>query len=117
MTRRCVANDTLAGRLDFSAAIFSSVAELAQAGQIRVLTAFSENRHPAFPDVPTAREQGIDALGFCQDGIYASRGTPGLALDRLEAACRNVLDEPAVRRVPAATRAKYVSCRVPSCTA
>ena len=53
--------------------------------------------------MPTAREQGIDALRFVQVGIYATRGMPGLVLDRLEADCRNVLDGPAVRRVPASS--------------
>ncbi|WP_176952656.1 tripartite tricarboxylate transporter substrate binding protein [Belnapia rosea] len=96
-------NDTLAGRLDFSAAIVSSVAELAKAGRMRMLAVFSENRHPAFPDVPTAREQGIDALQFSQVGIYAPRGTPAPVLDRLEAACRAALDQPAVLRVLANT--------------
>ncbi|WP_236033545.1 Bug family tripartite tricarboxylate transporter substrate binding protein [Belnapia mucosa] len=96
-------NDTLAGRLDFSAAIVSSVAELVRAGRMRMLAVFSENRHPDFPDVPTAREQGIDALQFSQVGIYAPRGTPAPVLDRLEAACRGALEEPAVRRVLASS--------------
>jgi tripartite-type tricarboxylate transporter receptor subunit TctC len=97
-------NDTLAGRLDFSAAIVSSVAELVQAGRMRMLTVFSASRHPDFPDVPTAREQGIDALQFSQVGIYAPRGTPAVILDRLEAACRAGLEEPTVRRVLATQR-------------
>jgi tripartite-type tricarboxylate transporter receptor subunit TctC len=96
-------NDTLANRLDFSAAIVSSVAELVKSGRMRMLAVFSANRHPDFPEVPTAREQGIDALQFSQVGIYAPRGTPGPVLDRLEAACRSALDEPAVRRVLATT--------------
>ncbi|MBL6076575.1 tripartite tricarboxylate transporter substrate binding protein [Belnapia sp. T18] len=96
-------NDTLAGRIDFSAAIVSSVAELVRAGRMRMLAVFSENRHPGFPDIPTAREQGIDALQFSQVGIYAPRGTPAPMLDRLEAACRSALDEPAVQRVLASS--------------
>jgi tripartite-type tricarboxylate transporter receptor subunit TctC len=92
-------NDTLAGRLDFSAAIVSSVAELVQSGRMRLLGVFSANRHPSFPEVPTAREQGIDALQFSQVGIYAPRGTPAPVLDRLEAACRSALQEPSVLQV------------------
>jgi tripartite-type tricarboxylate transporter receptor subunit TctC len=97
-------NDTLAGRLDFSAAIVSSVAELVQAGRMRMLAVFSANRHPDFPDVPTAREQGIDAEQFSQVGIYAPRGTPGPVLDRLEEACRGALEDATVRRVLATSR-------------
>lgn len=98
-------NDTLAGRLDFSAAVVSSAAELVQAGRMRLITVFSNRRHPDFPDVPTAREQGIDALQLSQVGIYAPRGTPAAILDRLEEACRTGLETPAVRQVLATTRA------------
>ena len=97
-------NDTLAGRLDFSAAVVASAAELVEAGKMRLVTVFSERRHPDFPNVPTAREQGIDALQFSQVGIYAPRGTPAPVLDRLEAACRTGLEDVAVRRVLATSR-------------
>ncbi len=92
-------NDTLAGRLDFSAAIVGSAAELVKAGRMRLVTVFSANRHPEFPDVPTAVEQGIDAQLFSQVGIYAPRGTPGPVLDRLEAACEEALQQPNVLAV------------------
>jgi tripartite-type tricarboxylate transporter receptor subunit TctC len=97
-------NDTLAGRLDFSAAIVSSTAELVRAGRMRLLAVFSARRHPDFPDVPTAREQGIDAELFSQVGIYAPRGTPAPVLDRLEEACRNALQTPQVLSVLANSR-------------
>ncbi|SFL07770.1 Bug family tripartite tricarboxylate transporter substrate binding protein [Falsiroseomonas stagni] len=97
-------NDTLAGRLDFSAAIVSSAAELVMAGRMRLLAVFSANRHPDFPDVPTAREQGIDAQLFSQVGIYAPRGTPAPVLDRLESACQAALQDATVLRVLANSR-------------
>lgn len=97
-------NDTLAGRLDFSAAIVSSAAELVQAGRMRLVAVFSANRHPDFPNVPTAREQGIDAELFSQVGLYAPRGTPAPVLDRLEEACRDALQQPAVLRILADSR-------------
>lgn len=98
-------NDTLGGRLDFSAAIVASSGELVRAGRLRVLTVFSANRHPYFPDVPTAREQGIDVAMFSQVGIYAPRGTPAPLLDRLEATCQAALQSPSVARVLADSRA------------
>jgi tripartite-type tricarboxylate transporter receptor subunit TctC len=97
-------NDTLGGRLDFSAAVVSSAAEMVQAGKMRLITVFSNRRHPDFPNVPTAREQGIDALQLSQVGIYAPRGTPAPVLDKLEEACRTALDTPAVKQVLATTR-------------
>jgi len=97
-------NDTLGGRLDFSAAVVSSAAEMVQAGRMRLIAVFSNRRHPDFPDVPTAREQGIDALQLSQVGIYAPRGTLAPILDRLEEACRTGLETPAVRQVLETTR-------------
>ncbi|MCK8784090.1 tripartite tricarboxylate transporter substrate binding protein [Roseomonas sp. NAR14] len=97
-------NDVLGGRLDFSAAVVASAAEMIASGRMRLITVFSANRHPDFPDVPTAREQGIDALQFSQVGIYAPRGTPEPVLDRLEAACRAGIEDSEVRRVMAQGR-------------
>lgn len=97
-------NDTLGGRLDFSAAVVSSAAEMVQAGKMRLIAVFSNRRHPDFPDVPTAREQGIDALQLSQVGIYAPRGTPAPVLDKLEEACRVALETPAVKQVLDTTR-------------
>ena len=97
-------NDLLGGRLDFSAAVVSSGSELVKAGQLRLIAVFSEGRHPEYPDVPTAREQGIDALQFSQAGLYAPAGTPDAVLDRLEEACRTATDDPAFRRVTAQAR-------------
>jgi tripartite-type tricarboxylate transporter receptor subunit TctC len=98
-------NDTLAGRLDFSAAVVASSGELVQAGRLRVIGVFSATRHPFFPDVPTAREQGIDVALFSQVGLYAPRGTSPAVLDRLESACREALQAPSVARILADSRA------------
>lgn len=92
-------NETLAGRLDFSTAVVGGASEFINSGRLRLITVFSENRHPDYPDVPTAREQGVDALQFSQVGIYAPRGTPEPVLDRLEALCREALDTEPVRRM------------------
>ena len=98
-------NDTLGGRLDFSAAVVSSAAEMIAAGRMRLIAVFSNRRHPDFPDVPTAREQGVDAFQPSQVGIYAPRGTPAAMLDKLDSACREALETPQVRQVLATTRA------------
>ncbi|MBC7433840.1 MAG: tripartite tricarboxylate transporter substrate binding protein [Rubritepida sp.] len=97
-------NETLAGRLDFSTAVVGGASEFILSGRMRLITVFSQSRHPDFPDVPTAREQGVDALQFSQVGIYAPRGTPEPVLDRLEALCREALQQDGVRRIAASLR-------------
>jgi len=90
--------EVLAGRLDFAAIVVASGVPMARAGQTRLIAVFSEGRHPAFPDVPTAREQGVDALQPSYAGLFAPRGTPAPVLDRLEAACRQAMETEGFRR-------------------
>lgn len=97
-------NDLLGGRLDFSTGVVASGAELIEAGKLRLLGVFSARRHPDYPNVPTAREQGIDAEQLSQVGIYAPRGTPPAVLDRLEALCRSGSEDPGVLRAAAQGR-------------
>ncbi len=97
-------NELLGGRLDFSSTVIASASELIDSGRLRLIAVFSRRRHPDYPGVPTAREQGLDAEQFSQVGIYAPRGTPEPVLDKLEEACRTGLDDPAFRRVAANSR-------------
>lgn len=97
-------NELLGGRLDFSSTVVASASELIDSGRLRLVAVFSKRRHPDYPDVPTAREQGLDAEQVSQVGIYAPRGTPEPVLDRLEEVCRAGLDDPNFRRVAASGR-------------
>lgn len=97
-------NETLAGRLDFSTGVVGGAAEFLLSGRLRLIAVFSESRHPDFPEVQTAREQGVDALQFSQVGIYAPRGVPEPVLHRLEAICREALEQEGVRRIAANLR-------------
>lgn len=96
--------ELMAGRLDFSASVVSSASEYINAGRLRLVTVFSEGRAGDYPDTPTAREQGVDALQFSQVGLYAPAGTPAPVLDRLEMACRTGIEDPTVRRIAGSTR-------------
>ncbi|MBW6398752.1 tripartite tricarboxylate transporter substrate binding protein [Roseomonas sp. HJA6] len=96
-------NELLAGRLDFSAAVVASASGLIDADRLRLIAVFSARRHPDYPNVPTAREQGIDAQQLSQVGIYAPRGTPEPVMALLEEACRTGTEDETFRRV-AATR-------------
>ena len=92
-------NEVLAGRLDFSATVVASASGLIDGDRLRLIAVFSARRHPDYPNVPTAREQGIDAQQLSQVGIYAPRGTPEPVLAKLEEACRTGTEEEAFRRI------------------
>ncbi|HXF66921.1 MAG TPA: tripartite tricarboxylate transporter substrate binding protein [Burkholderiales bacterium] len=62
-----------------------------QAGRIRLLAALSAQRDPAFPEVPTARELGIDVALDAWRGIAVPRGTPPAVIAALERAIRETV--------------------------
>ncbi len=61
-------------------------------GQVRLLAALTTSRDPAFPDVPTAREQGIDVALDAWRGIAVPKGTPRAVIEALEQAIRRTTE-------------------------
>ncbi len=88
-----------AGRLDFAAIVVASGVPMARGGETRLIGTFSLRRHPEFPEVQTAREQGIDAVELSAAGLFAPRSTPEAILARLEAACATALGSEGLRNV------------------
>jgi tripartite-type tricarboxylate transporter receptor subunit TctC len=75
--------DVIAGNVDAGAVVQGVVA-----GQnLRILGIFAEERHPAFPDAPTFREQGFDVAPVSFGGLLAPAATPMPIITKLEAAC------------------------------
>jgi putative tricarboxylic transport membrane protein len=58
--------------------------ELAKAGRFRVLGTFSDERLACMPDVPTVKEQGIDAVYSLTRGFVAPSGIPEDVVAALE---------------------------------
>jgi len=56
--------------------------------QIRLLASLTQNRDPAWPEVPTARELGVNVTLDAWRGIAAPRGTPPQVVRQLESAIR-----------------------------
>jgi tripartite-type tricarboxylate transporter receptor subunit TctC len=53
-------------------------------GKLKVLALFHSERHPEMPDVPTAKEQGVDVEVGGWGGIYAPKGLPADVKKTLE---------------------------------
>ena len=61
--------------------------ELAKANKVRVLAILTEKRSPLVPDIPTLKEQGVNASGLGMNrGIWAPAGIPEDARKVLEEA-------------------------------
>ena len=65
-----------------------------KAGTLRVLAALSAKRDTAFPEVQTAREQGINVGAELWRGIAVPKGTPKKIIARLEDAIRKTVANP-----------------------
>jgi len=62
--------------------------------QIRLLAALTQNRDPAWPDVPTARELGVNVALDAWRGIAVPRGAPPQVIRQLENAIRLTASSP-----------------------
>ena len=60
---------------------------VAQASNLKILAALTDERIPSLPDVPTLKELGYPALGFTAGGLIAHKDTPAPVVATLEKAC------------------------------
>jgi tripartite-type tricarboxylate transporter receptor subunit TctC len=70
------------------------VLQYLRAGQLRPLLIFAAERHPAFADVPTSRELGIDITLPQFRGVVTRKGTPADRVRTLAAAFRRAMETP-----------------------
>ncbi len=74
-----------------------------RSGGVRALALLAEERDPAIPDVPTAKELGYNAV-FCNEhNLYAPKGTPADRIALLAAAFEKALSTSAVQKAYAET--------------
>ena len=67
----------LGGQVDAVVQLPAALAQYVKSGQVRFLAAMIASRDPAFPDVPTAREQGFDVTLEAWRGIAVPEGHAG----------------------------------------
>jgi tripartite-type tricarboxylate transporter receptor subunit TctC len=88
----------LGGHVDAVVQLPAALSAPVKQGQVRLLAALIPNRDPALPDVPTAREQGIDVSLEAWRGIAVPRGTPRAVIASLEGAIRRTVESSEFRR-------------------
>jgi tripartite-type tricarboxylate transporter receptor subunit TctC len=90
-------NDLVGGQVDFMCEQSVSVQESVLAGSVKAYAVSARERLATLPDVPTAREAGINYEMSIWSGLFAPRGVPPAVIARLADALDKALDEPAVR--------------------
>jgi tripartite-type tricarboxylate transporter receptor subunit TctC len=78
-------NDLMAGRVEVMFQTIAAAAELVRGGRMKALAVTSAERAPAFAEVPTLREAGVDLVSVGWFGLFVPRGVAADRIARLEA--------------------------------
>ena len=105
--------DLIGGHVPLSTDALASQLELHRAGKVRILAVSGTRRNASLPDVPTAREAGIDAFDHANASYsaFVPAGTPAEVVQRLERAFVAAMQQPQVRS--AMTRAGLEATGLP----
>ena len=87
----------LGGHVDLGAIALPPAKAQVLAGKIRILAIFSKERHPLYPDIPTAYEKGYkQTLVDTGMGIVGPKGLPAEVIRKWEQVVQTTLKDPAV---------------------
>lgn len=75
---------------------FSSAVNFAKQGRVRMLSVISPERNPAYPEVPTMREQGLNMTVGSWQGLFLPKGTPQPIVDRMFKVGVQMMKDPGV---------------------
>jgi tripartite-type tricarboxylate transporter receptor subunit TctC len=89
--------DVIAGVVPVMFDSLPSASAHIRSGAVRALGVSSAERSPAFPDVPTFREQGFDIVSLSWFGLSGPAGLPPAIVERINAETRALLAKPETR--------------------
>jgi len=85
------------------------VVGLYKSGELKILCYFGDKRSKIFPNVPTAKEQGIDVVGESRHFIIVPNGVPVPVRERLNGLLKKTIEDPEFEKklFELANEAKY----------
>jgi putative tricarboxylic transport membrane protein len=90
--------NVLNGTLDIGVGEAQELRSQLEAGQLRLLAVFAEERLPGLPELPTVREAGYDIVVEKFRGLMAPKSTPAEIVAVWEQAAQAVLADPEYRQ-------------------
>ncbi len=92
-------NDLLGGQVDLLCDQTTQTVPLIKDQRVKVYGVTLLNRLPGLPNVPTLHEQGMKGFEVkVWHGMYAPKGTPAPALEKINSAMRAALADPTVKQ-------------------
>src|SRR5262245_9023801 len=84
----------LGGHIEGLVAQPGEVKPLVEGGKMRVLMVFQSQRHPGYPDAPSAKDMGWDAVSGASFMFVTPKGTPGSVQKYIHDAVKSAMEEP-----------------------
>ena len=76
--------DLVGGQIDVMFDGMGSSAGHIRGGRIKAIAVAAEQRAPGFPNIPTAKEQGLNYTVSTWDGLWAPAGTPPAVIQKFQ---------------------------------
>jgi tripartite-type tricarboxylate transporter receptor subunit TctC len=89
--------DLASGRVDYLCDIVTSAKAQIDGGTVKAIAVLDDERSPALPNVPTAREQGFDVKAYTWNAFFVPKGTPQPIVEKLNHAMVETIKTPSVR--------------------
>jgi tripartite-type tricarboxylate transporter receptor subunit TctC len=86
----------LGGHADMNGALLSALISHIKAGKLRPLAVLDHKREKELPDVPTAKEQGVNVVNLMWRGVLAPKATPRPVIDKLAQAFKKMTEDKSV---------------------
>jgi tripartite-type tricarboxylate transporter receptor subunit TctC len=91
-------NDLVGGQVDFMCDQTTNTVPQIKSGNVKAYGVTTASRVASLPDMPTLAEQGLRGFELVVwNGLFAPKGTPKPALDKLVAALQAAVQAPAFR--------------------
>ncbi|MGE3145627.1 MAG: tripartite tricarboxylate transporter substrate binding protein BugD [Pseudorhodoplanes sp.] len=92
-------NALVAGQVDYMCDQIVNAVPQIKGGTIKAYAIGTAERNPSLPDVPTAKEAGLPEFqASAWNALFAPKGTPKTAVDKLAAALNKALDDENTRK-------------------
>jgi tripartite-type tricarboxylate transporter receptor subunit TctC len=89
--------DLIAGRVQYICDSVSTSKPQIEGNQVKAVATTGLKRSPVLPDIPTAKEQGLDFDVLTWQGLFLAKDTPAPIVSQLSQAMSKALDLPSVR--------------------